>query len=463
MPLCDRPDERHPQPKGANAHPPHDELRVASALQSARHDDVRRVEDLPGGHQQKEPEAERVERRKLHAGGGEERENRPIEDDRESRKDGDEQKPKKKCPHRIAVRRGGIAAPLGLADESGGAYRETLHRGEEEVVHLEAGVRDSELLVANSTGNKDEDGEREYVENRIRPARHAIAEHLADKRPEPRHICRAAAAKTAEIALCAPREKAPLNEHRHDRRIRGSCHAETRTAEKPEDQDRVKRYVHGIAKDVHPEDKARLPAASEIRRSRHLAAERNRPNRNDGIVRGSARDDSRIFRHERRDHKPDRDDRNSENAGGERYDKPRAIAHPNPVRIARAVVLRDESPGIRDDRLEEPHHEYREHRRGERRLQALQRLARKEHSVDELQDGVVEHSERERPDEPQYLKIPLHSPSSLAAGSDSVKTQPCGLFALTERSPPIERANSRAVQSPMPKPPFPDSRTVLAR
>lgn len=50
-----------------------------------------------------------------------------------------------------------------------------------------------------------------------------------------------------------------------------------------------------------------------------------------------------------------------------------------------------------------------------------------------------------------------------ADGSFSVKTQPFGRFARTLRSPPIARANDRAVQSPMPKPPLPDVSTVRAR
>ena len=65
-----------------------------------------------------------------------------------------------------------------------------------------------------------------------------------------------------------------------------------------------------------------------------------------------------------------------------------------------------------------------------------------------------------------YLRRPVQSAAGYgrgAEGRERVKTQPCGEFARTARSPPIARANSREVQSPMPKPPFPDSSTVFAR
>lgn len=65
------------------------------------------------------------------------------------------------------------------------------------------------------------------------------------------------------------------------------------------------------------------------------------------------------------------------------------------------------------------------------------------------------------------FQLPMSTPAagaaSGAAGRASVKTQPLGSLARTESSPSIARANSRAVQRPMPKPPFPDSSTVLAR
>ena len=53
--------------------------------------------------------------------------------------------------------------------------------------------------------------------------------------------------------------------------------------------------------------------------------------------------------------------------------------------------------------------------------------------------------------------------SARAAGKVNVKMQPRGSFARTDNSPPIARANSRALQSPIPNPPFPDSNTVFAR
>ena len=52
---------------------------------------------------------------------------------------------------------------------------------------------------------------------------------------------------------------------------------------------------------------------------------------------------------------------------------------------------------------------------------------------------------------------------SASAGRRRVKTQPEGALARTVRSPPIARANSREVQSPIPNPPLPDCSTVLAR
>ena len=58
-------------------------------------------------------------------------------------------------------------------------------------------------------------------------------------------------------------------------------------------------------------------------------------------------------------------------------------------------------------------------------------------------------------EQPSLRSAKPSGPESAGHGRLSVNTHPCGRLAATVRSPPIRRANSRDVQSPMPKPPFP--------
>ena len=235
MPLRDRPHEREPEAERRGDHPPHDELRVPRALERAGDYYVRRVEHLPRGHEEEQLEAEGIERLGIRFPRGEERQYGTAEDDGEEREERDEREPHAERPHRVAMRRRAVSAPLRLPDERSCAHGEPLHRGEEEVVDLEASVRDRELLIADASGHEHEDREGEDVQRGIGAARDAVPKDLADKRPQARRIRRAVLGKSAQVALGEPSEDAPLDEHRGDRRVRGSRHAEARTAEHSED------------------------------------------------------------------------------------------------------------------------------------------------------------------------------------------------------------------------------------
>ena len=407
--MTDDKDKRQPENKRADEHPHHHEPRVPRPLQRARDDDVRRIEEHPAGHQPEKRHAKRMELGGLrHVRRREERENRTVEDERQSADERDEPERQRERPPERDARRRVVTASAGLSDQRLRPQRKAHHRRKYEIVHRKAGVGRRQRHVTDPARHEDEHRKGNHVQELVESGRHPESENLRDNRTiEPSNNRTTNRLVVREMAANRHGQRHPLDRRRKDSGIGRAGDAHPRHETPAEDQDRIERDVEEISEEIHPEDDPREAPSREVRRRRHLsvdedAAEDERteigPLQREDLRRRSGQPENPVTQQEHRQH---------QHARNQCKRNRRTIAGPAHAEVLRTVILRDKHARIADDGLEEAHEHPGEHARRQHRLQRRHRIVRQIRPVRELHDRIVDHAERQRPDQLQDLQIRL--------------------------------------------------------